>query len=132
MWAFLPARTTTFPDFRILHAMSVALPEHPSLRRCWHVISRCTSNIWCSMCKPGSPAYLQQAGSLTRHLLSSTAAVADAQTKAILVIYRSLQAQASVLSYIDILQYLSIICGCMIPLVLLMKRPPKGTQAAVH
>jgi MFS transporter, DHA2 family, multidrug resistance protein len=80
----------------------------------------------------GSPAYLQQAGSLTRHLLSSTAAVADAQTKAILIIYRSLQAQASVLSYIDILQYLSIICGCMVPLVFLMKRPPKGTQAAVH
>jgi DHA2 family multidrug resistance protein len=65
-------------------------------------------------------------------LLTSAAAVADAQTKAILLIYRSVQAQASVLSYIDILQYLSIICGCMIPLVFLMKRPPKGTQAAVH
>jgi DHA2 family multidrug resistance protein len=75
----------------------------------------------------GSPAYLQQAGLLTRHLLTSAA-----QTKAILLIYRSVQAQASVLSYIDILEYLSIICGCMIPLVLLMKRPPKGTQAAVH
>jgi DHA2 family multidrug resistance protein len=80
----------------------------------------------------GSPAYLQQAGLLTRHLLTSAAAVADAHTKAILLIYRSVQAQASVLSYIDILEYLSIICGCMIPLVLLMKRPPKGTQAAVH
>jgi hypothetical protein len=42
--------------------------------------------------------------------------VADAQTKAILIIYRSLQAQASVLSYIDILQSLRLICGCMIPL----------------
>ncbi len=82
--------------------------------------------------RASSPAYLQQAGALTRHLLSSTAAVADAQTKAMLIIYRSLQAQASVLSYIDILQYLSIICGCMIPLVLLMKRPPKGMQAAAH
>jgi MFS transporter, DHA2 family, multidrug resistance protein len=36
------------------------------------------------------------------------------------------------LGCIDILQYLSVICGCMIPLVLLMKRPPKGTQAVVH
>ena len=61
-----------------------------------------------------------------------TAALTDAQTKAILIIFRSLQAQASVLSYIDILQSLSVICACMIPLVLLMKRPPKGTQAAVH
>jgi hypothetical protein len=45
---------------------------------------------------------------------------------------RSLQAQASVLSYIDILQSLSLLCGCMIPSVLLLKRPPKETQAAVH
>jgi MFS transporter, DHA2 family, multidrug resistance protein len=80
----------------------------------------------------GSPVYLQQAGLLARHLLTSTAAAADAQTKTILIIYRSVQAQASVLSYIDILQSLSVICACMIPLVLLMKRPPKGTQAAVH
>ena len=79
-----------------------------------------------------SPAYLQQAGSLTRHLLTNAAASADAQAKAILLIYRSVQAQASVLSYIDILHYLSIICGGMIPLVFLTKRPPKGTQAAVH
>jgi DHA2 family multidrug resistance protein len=75
-----------------------------------------------------SPAYLQQAGLLSRHLLSSTAAAADAQSKPILMIYQSVQAQASVLSYIDILQSLSFICAVMIPLVLLMKRPPKGTQ----
>jgi DHA2 family multidrug resistance protein len=80
----------------------------------------------------GSAAYLQHAGLLTRQLLTRTAALTDAQTKALLMIYRSVQAQASVLSYIDILQSLSIICACMIPLVLLMRRPPKGTQAAVH
>jgi DHA2 family multidrug resistance protein len=79
-----------------------------------------------------SPAYLQQIGSLSRQLLTSTTALTDAQAKAMLRIYQSLQMQASVLSYIDILQSLSIFCGCMIPLVLLMKRPPKGTQAAVH
>jgi MFS transporter, DHA2 family, multidrug resistance protein len=63
-----------------------------------------------------SPAYLQQAGTLTRLLLTSTAAVADAQTKAIVIIYRSLQAQASVWSYIDIFQSLNVICACIIPL----------------
>jgi hypothetical protein len=42
------------------------------------------------------------------------------------------QAQASVLSYIDILQTLWIICACMVPLVFLMKRLPKEAKAAVH
>ena len=79
-----------------------------------------------------SPAYLQQTSSLSGQLLTSTAALADAQTKAMLNIYQSLQAQASVLSYIDILQAISMFCACMIPLVFLMKRPPHGTTAAVH
>jgi hypothetical protein len=30
------------------------------------------------------------------------------------------------------IQTLAIFCACMVPLVLLMKRPPKGTTAAVH
>jgi hypothetical protein len=47
-------------------------------------------------------------------------------------IYQSLQQQASILSYIDALQTLAIFCACMVPLVLLMKHPPKGTTAAVH
>jgi MFS transporter, DHA2 family, multidrug resistance protein len=79
----------------------------------------------------GSAAYLERAGLLTHHLLNSTAALTDAQTKALLMIYRSVQAQASVLSYIDILQSLSIICACMVPLVFLLKKPPRGA-AAVH
>ena len=77
-------------------------------------------------------AYQQQSGSLSRQLLSTTASLVDAQSKAMLNLYQSLQLQASVLSYIDILQSLSMFCACMIPLVLLMKRPPKGTKAAVH
>ena len=40
-------------------------------------------------------------------------------------IYQGLQQQASILSYIDVLQTLAIFCACMVPLVLLMKRPPK-------
>jgi MFS transporter, DHA2 family, multidrug resistance protein len=47
-------------------------------------------------------------------------------------IYRSLQQQASILSYIDVRQTLAIFCACMVLLLPLMKRPPKGTTAAVH
>jgi DHA2 family multidrug resistance protein len=80
----------------------------------------------------GSAAYLERTGLLTHHLLSSSAALTDAQTKALFMIYRSAQAQASVLSYIDILESLSIICACMVPLVFLLKKPPRGTTAAAH
>jgi MFS transporter, DHA2 family, multidrug resistance protein len=52
--------------------------------------------------------------------------------KAMGQIYQSLQQQASILSYIDVLQTFAIFCACMVPLVLLMKRPPKGATAAVH
>jgi MFS transporter, DHA2 family, multidrug resistance protein len=80
----------------------------------------------------GSVAYLERTGLLTRHLLNSTAALTDAQTKAILVIYHSVQTQASVLSYIDVLEFLAIICACMVPLVFLLKKPPRGAPSAVH
>jgi hypothetical protein len=48
-----------------------------------------------------------------------------------LMIYRFLQGQASVPSYIDIAQYIAILCGCVVPRVFLMK-DRKGTKAAVH
>ena len=79
-----------------------------------------------------SSAYQQQLGALTQRLGQQMAAHTDAQYAAMLRLYNSLQAQASVLSYIDVLQSLSIFCGCMIPLVFLMKKPPKGTKTAVH
>ena len=79
-----------------------------------------------------STAYQQQVSSLTRQLLLHTTATADAQAAALARLYQQLQAQASLLSYIDILQSLSIFCACMVPLVLLMTKPPKGTTAAVH
>ena len=41
-------------------------------------------------------------------------------------IHQILQQQASILSYIDVLQTLATFCACMVPLVLLMKLPPKG------
>ena len=67
---------------------------------------------------------------MTASLLRTSGSHTDAQMKAMGQIYQSLQQQA-ILSYIDVLQTLAILCACMVPLVLLMKRPPKGTAAAV-
>jgi DHA2 family multidrug resistance protein len=69
---------------------------------------------------------------MTASLLRTSGSHTDAQMKAMGQIYQSLQQQASILSYIEVLQTLAIFCACMVPLVLLMKRPPKGTTAAVH
>jgi len=52
--------------------------------------------------------------------------------KAMGQIHQSLQQQASILSYIDVLQTLVVFCALMVRLVFLMKRPPKGATAAVH
>lgn len=77
-------------------------------------------------------AYQGQVGRLSHRLSLHMASAADVQSHAMLQIYQSLQAQASILSYLDVLQMLSIFCACMVPLVLLMKKPPKGTKAAAH
>jgi MFS transporter, DHA2 family, multidrug resistance protein len=63
---------------------------------------------------------------------NSTAAFSDAQRGSYLRIYQSLQAQASVLSYIDVLSMLAVFCACMIPMALLMQKPPRGMQAPAH
>jgi MFS transporter, DHA2 family, multidrug resistance protein len=65
-------------------------------------------------------------------MTASLLRTSGSQMKAMGQIYQSLQQQASILSYIDVLQTLAIFCACMVSLVLLMKRPPKGTTAAVH
>jgi MFS transporter, DHA2 family, multidrug resistance protein len=80
----------------------------------------------------GSSMPLQQrTGNLTTQLLLHSSA-ADAHSGALFQIYQQMQAQASLLSYIDVLRALSLFCACMVPLVLLMRKPPKGMRAAAH
>ena len=76
--------------------------------------------------------YQQQVSGLSHQLSLHSGSATDTQNHVLLQMYQSLQAQASILSYIDIIRMLSIFCGCMIPLVFLMNKPPKGTEAAVH
>jgi DHA2 family multidrug resistance protein len=69
---------------------------------------------------------------LTSSLQHGAAALADAQNGAYLRLYQSLQAQASVLSYIDVLSALALFCAVMVPMALLMQKPPKGMKASAH
>ena len=48
-------------------------------------------------------------------------------------IYNQLHRQATMLSYLDIIQYLAIFCACMIPLIFFIPRPPKhASPSAGH
>ena len=80
----------------------------------------------------GDVNYGAQLSGLQHNLVRHFASTADISSGAAYQIYQSLQQQASVLSYIDVIESLAIFCACMIPLVFLMKRQPKGSKGAVH
>jgi DHA2 family multidrug resistance protein len=80
----------------------------------------------------GEAAWMSRYHALTQGALGNTPSIADAQHHALARFYHTVQMQAGVLSYIDVLQSLAIFCACMIPLAFLMKRPPKGMRATAH
>jgi DHA2 family multidrug resistance protein len=43
-------------------------------------------------------------------------------------IYNQLHRQAGMLAYLDIIQYMAIFCGCMLPLLFFIPRPPKNAS----
>jgi DHA2 family multidrug resistance protein len=53
--------------------------------------------------------------------------------KAEAYIYNQLHRQASMLAYLDIIQYLAVFCACMLPLLFLIPKPPKhASRSAGH
>jgi MFS transporter, DHA2 family, multidrug resistance protein len=80
----------------------------------------------------GSTAWTARYHALTQQALGKASSMPDAQHHALAQFYRTVQTQASILSYLDVLQLLSILALCMVPLALLMKKPPRGTHAAAH
>ncbi len=80
----------------------------------------------------GNTAWMNRYHSMTQQALGQSPSLHDAQHHALAQFYRVVQAQAGVLSYLDILQMLAIFAACMVPLALLMKKPPEGMQMAGH
>jgi MFS transporter, DHA2 family, multidrug resistance protein len=81
---------------------------------------------------PQSPQYLANLQSMTQTLANAGSSVVDASERAYGLLYSTLSRQADVLSYIDNFWVLAVACLVMVPLVFLMKRPPKGAPAAAH
>jgi len=77
-----------------------------------------------------SPKFRGAVQNTSRLFLS--AGNAAAQHQAFGQIYGMIMRQAGMLAYVDNFWILAVISLVVIPLVLLMKRPPKGTVAAAH
>ncbi len=75
---------------------------------------------------PGNPAFNQRVESMKHLFGKGNAGVHGAQG----FIYNMLHRQAAALAYVDIIQYMTIFCACMIPLLIFIPRPPKHTSAS--
>ena len=75
---------------------------------------------------PGNPAFNQRVESMKHLFGKGNAGVHGAQG----FIYNMLHRQAAALAYVDIIQYMTIFCACMIPLLIFIPRPPKHASAS--
>ena len=75
---------------------------------------------------PGNPAFNQRVESMKHLFGKGNAGVHGAQG----FIYNMLHRQAAALAYVDIIQYMTIFCACMIPLLIFIPRPPKHTSTS--
>ena len=78
---------------------------------------------------PGNPAFVDQVKKL-RGMFgghgNGNPFLGDSAHTAQAYIYNQLHRQAGMLSYLDIIQYMAIFCACMLPLLFLIPKPPKG------
>jgi DHA2 family multidrug resistance protein len=79
---------------------------------------------------PLNPNYRTSIAETTQALINGGLSHAQAAKAATAVIYRHLQQQAAMLSYIDVFHLLMVIVVCTLPLVLLMRRPGKSGAPA--
>jgi MFS transporter, DHA2 family, multidrug resistance protein len=82
---------------------------------------------------PSSPQYQETLQQMSAHFASNGANQADAQRQAVGWLGQLVQAQASLLSYIDVFWTFAILAAILIPVVLLLLRPVRQRPAqAVH
>jgi len=82
---------------------------------------------------PLNPNYVEGIRHMTQVLMDQGLTQANAAKAAVGLLYKSLGQQAAMLSYVDVFHTLMLIVFATLPLVLLMKKPPKNasTEAAL-
>jgi DHA2 family multidrug resistance protein len=79
------------------------------------------------------PAYRDRLSGLTNQLMHVGMSTPDAARQAVGRIYTIVQTQASTQAYLDTLKIIGIMCLCMLPLMMLLKRnDPHAKRAMAH
>jgi DHA2 family multidrug resistance protein len=73
----------------------------------------------------GDPQFTQRIAGLTQTFTSQGIPANEANARAYSMLGRLVSGQASVLAYVDIISIMAVVILCLVPLPLLMKRPPK-------
>jgi MFS transporter, DHA2 family, multidrug resistance protein len=81
----------------------------------------------------GDPQFTQRIAGLTQTFTSQGIPANEANLRAYSMLGRLVSGQASVLAYVDIISIMAVVILCLVPLPLLMKRPPKHAEpVAAH
>jgi DHA2 family multidrug resistance protein len=78
---------------------------------------------------PLNPNYVQGIGQFSRAVGQSASNIGDASTQALAGLYRTMQRQALMLSYVDVFQVLAIVVFASIPLVFLLRGATGGAPS---
>jgi DHA2 family multidrug resistance protein len=79
--------------------------------------------------EPGNPAFENLVNGISPSLQNSRLEATAATQQAYGRVMAMLQAQATTLAYAQVITLMAIIVGCLIPLPMIMRRPPKGKPA---
>jgi DHA2 family multidrug resistance protein len=81
---------------------------------------------------PLSNAYHNMIAGTQAKLLLAGSGVHEAAAQAAGMVYGTVQRQAAMLAFVDNFHMLGIVFFIVIPVLMLLKRPPKGANAPVH
>jgi len=81
---------------------------------------------------PLSQAYHNMVNGTQLKLMAAGSSMHDAAAQATGMVYGTVQRQAVMLAFIDNFHLLGIVFFIVIPVLMLLKRPPKGASAPVH
>lgn len=81
---------------------------------------------------PDNPVYRSLVSSLQQIFMRYSASAADALHQAQALIYRMVQQQAQLLSFLDDFRLLAIVFVALVPFLVLMRRPTPGAPPAAH
>jgi hypothetical protein len=73
---------------------------------------------------------MQRITGLTANLTAQGVPPNRANEQAYAIVGQMVGSQAASLAYIDIISAMALAIMCLVPFVLIMKKPPKGAQAA--